>query len=268
MVADFVSADYGWLRSLDGTESARVLFKAGKTRSGYFTNEDILEQMAKAMDILTKYYSNEDHVLIFNNATTHLKRPDDALSAHNMTKNPSAKFSVECTAINPETSRPLHTEMGTLLKEKIQMGKGRLPNGAEQDLYFSDDHPKYPGYFKGLSVILEEQGFTGVKGKGSKLTECKGFACKPGVIDCCCQWMLYSQPNFTDVESCLETQCKACGFTVLFLPKFHCELNFIEQCWGCAKWAYRMYPPSSKEVDLEANVLKALESVPRASMRW
>ena len=30
MVADFVSADYGWLRSPDGKESARWLFKAGK----------------------------------------------------------------------------------------------------------------------------------------------------------------------------------------------------------------------------------------------
>ena len=30
MVADFVSADYGWLRSPDGKQEARVLFKAGK----------------------------------------------------------------------------------------------------------------------------------------------------------------------------------------------------------------------------------------------
>jgi hypothetical protein len=32
MVADFVSADYGWLTSADGSESTRVLFKAGKQR--------------------------------------------------------------------------------------------------------------------------------------------------------------------------------------------------------------------------------------------
>lgn len=30
MVADFISADHGWLRSPDGAESARILFKAGK----------------------------------------------------------------------------------------------------------------------------------------------------------------------------------------------------------------------------------------------
>jgi transposase len=37
------------------------------------------------------------------------------------------------------------------------------------------------------------------------------------------------------VESLLETYCKSCGVNVIFLPKFHCELNFIEQCWGYAK---------------------------------
>jgi len=54
---------------------------------------------------------------------------------------------------------------------------------------------------------------------------------------------------------------------VIFLPKFHCELNFIEQCWGYAKRIYRCYPPSSKESELEANVIKALDSVPLDSMR-
>ena len=81
MVADFVSADYGWLRSPDGRESARVLFKAGKNREGYFTNENILNQTEDAINIVEKYYSHDDHVFVFDNATTHLKRPDTALSA-------------------------------------------------------------------------------------------------------------------------------------------------------------------------------------------
>jgi len=68
MVADFVSPDYGWLRSPDGTEQTRVLFKPGKAREGYFTNADILEQAGNAMDIL--------------------KRADDAISARHMPKYP------------------------------------------------------------------------------------------------------------------------------------------------------------------------------------
>ncbi|CDO71461.1 hypothetical protein BN946_scf184909.g55 [Trametes cinnabarina] len=86
MVADFVSADYGWLASPDQTETARVLFRAGKNRDGYFDNDDIIAQITQATLILDKYYPDEDHVFVFDNATTHLKRPPDALSARRMSK--------------------------------------------------------------------------------------------------------------------------------------------------------------------------------------
>jgi hypothetical protein len=53
MIADFVSADFGWLTSPDGKRSARRLFKPGKNRDGYFSNEDIIEQADEAINILT-----------------------------------------------------------------------------------------------------------------------------------------------------------------------------------------------------------------------
>ena len=75
--------------------------------------------------------------------------------------------------------------------------------------------------------------------------------------------------TFFCIKSLLQTTCKARGFWVLFIPKFHCKLNFIEQCWGYAKWIYHHYPTSSKEADLKHNVLAALESVPLESMwKW
>jgi hypothetical protein len=55
MVADFVSADYGWLCSPDGKEPAWVLFKAGTNRDSYFINEDIVRQTEAAMDIVSKH---------------------------------------------------------------------------------------------------------------------------------------------------------------------------------------------------------------------
>jgi hypothetical protein len=90
MVTDFVSADYGWLRSPDKTKEARVIFKAGINRKGYFTNEDILKQSTTAMDILAEYYAHEDHELVFDNASTHLMRSGTTLSARRMPKGTKA----------------------------------------------------------------------------------------------------------------------------------------------------------------------------------
>jgi transposase len=102
----------------------------------------------------------------------------------------------------------------------------------------------------------------GTTGPKSLKAQCgKNFSCKPGATDCCCRQILYNQPDFMNVPSILETKCKAQGFKVLFLPKFHCQLNFIEQCWGFTKRRYRLLPPSSKEDVLERNLINSLEEV-------
>jgi len=74
--------------------------------------------------------------------------------------------------------------------------------------------------------------------------------------------MLYNEPDFVAVESLLKITCKSQGFCTIFFPKFHCELNFIEQCWGYSKQIYHQCPMSSKEADLEHNMLESLESIP------
>lgn len=149
-------------------------------------------------------------------------------------------------------------------KTKILMTNGHLPDGTPQSFYF-ESGPQI-GLFKGMTIILQEWGLD----RESKLwAECPKFHCATNsefAVSCyqCC--VLYNQPDFREVKSHLEIVCKARGYEVIFLPMFHCELNFIEQCWGYAKRIYRHYPPSPKEADLEANVLAALESIPLESM--
>ncbi len=135
-------------------------------------------------------------------------------------------------------------------------------NGQVQHLYYSDDHPQYPRYFKGMARILEEQGHnvTGLH------AQCEKFKCHGMAVQCCCWNILFHSHNFINVKSLLKTHCEAAKFGVLFLPKFHCKLNFIEQVWGYAKHVYHKFPPSSRVEDVETNLQKALESVSITSM--
>jgi hypothetical protein len=266
MVADFVSADFGWLRSPDGKQSARRLFKPGKNRDGYFSNEDIQAQAQDAMDILTEYYPQFDHVFVYDNATTHLKRAEDALSARRMPKNipkEGTNWGVEVTKRDSTTGKIIYRADGSPEKIKIRMRDTTLPDGTLQSLYFPEGHPR-AGVFKGMAVILQERGL----GDMSKVrAECSKFQCEAGATNCCCRRILYNQPDFVNAEPILQTVCNARGFRILLLPKFHCELNFIEQCWGRAKSIYRTYPESSREDRLEANTVSALESIPLSMMR-
>jgi len=234
MVADFVLADYGWLRSPNGNKSAHVIFWARKAHEGYFTNEDIVAQAECAMEILEKYYPGEDHVFVYDCASTHLKHSDESLLASKMPKNtskPDQNFGVIVNIVG-EDGKPVYGPDGKILKQKIRMRNGWFRNGTEQEFYYPDGHPK-AGLFKGMAQILTECGYDVSK----KKAQCrkKFSACPENAKDCCCRHLLYNKPDFVAEELLLGTCCKNWGFQVLFLPKFHCELNFMEQCWGYAK---------------------------------
>jgi hypothetical protein len=161
------------------------------------------------------------------------------------------------------TGKIEYTPDGSPAKIKVRMADARFADGNAQSLYFPEGHER-AGVFKGMAVILQERGF----GDMSKVrAECKHFKCPPGATNCCCRRILFNQPDFANVLSLLELTCKSRGFKVIFLLKFHCELNFIEQCWGYAKRLYRLNPESSREDILERNALEALENIPLNTMR-
>lgn len=151
MVADLVSADYGWLWSPDGKEEARVFFKAGKNHNGYFVADNIIKQAGTAIGILKKYCPDQDHVLVYDNTSTHQKWPNGALLACKMpkfTSNPESNWLVEVNALDAN-GRPIYTPNGRILKTKIQMGDATFMDGTKQPLYFLQGHKK-EGLFKGM----------------------------------------------------------------------------------------------------------------------
>jgi hypothetical protein len=84
------------------------------------------------MDILDKGYPDEDHILIFNNATTHLKQEEDALSVRMMPKF-TPKFGwnwgVEVAKLD-EDCNTVHGMDGKVLKTQIRMTNAKFADGT------------------------------------------------------------------------------------------------------------------------------------------
>jgi hypothetical protein len=118
-------------------ERARKLFKAGKKREGYQTTQDILDQSTHAMNILNKDYSDEKHVLAYDNATIHTARAPDALSTVSMTAKPSVNFN---KVKGPDD-----------VARCVTMRDATFRDGTPQSLYFPD------GRFKGMKILISER---------------------------------------------------------------------------------------------------------------
>jgi hypothetical protein len=81
--------------------------------------------------------------------------------------------------------------------------------------------------------------------------------CQEGNTDCCCRRLLFTQPDFVaQLEELIESRGHICDF----YPKFHPELNFIEQYWGLAKYHYRISPKTSNLEEMERNMIEALNT--------
>ncbi|KAF8259002.1 hypothetical protein EI94DRAFT_1618429 [Lactarius quietus] len=99
--------------------------------------------------------------------------------------------------------------------------------------------------------------------------QCPEFKCPPGWTDCCCRCLLYTQPDFKAQKSQLKELIKGMrGNTpVNHYPKYHCELNFIEQFWGAAKMHYHTAPQAKTARAMESTVKDSLDSVPIHQIR-
>ena len=168
----------------------------------------------------------------------HQKRSDNALSACKMPKNPS----------NGWTHR----------KGGANMRNGSF-NGETQAFYYPDDHITMPGWFKGMETLIKERGFWPAEGLNA---QCEGFKCEPGRTECCCHCFLFTQPDFASQKSQLEEFVTSWGHICDFYPKYHCELNFIEQYWGASKYLYCSTTRTTNILEMEKNVLASLDDVP------
>ena len=86
-----------------------------------------------------------------------------------------------------------------------------------------------------------------------------------GTTGCCARRVLSQQQDFREQKGQLQEEVEAANHLIIFYPKFHCELNFIERFWCVAKWYARENCAYSFE-GLRQIVPAALESVSTASI--
>ena len=147
------------------------------------------------------------------------------------------------------------------------MREGKLPDGTPQSLYYPNDHPSFPGYFKGMEQILRERGLFPTDRFLKAQCAASLKKCPPGQTMCCCRQILYNQEDFKQQKSQLQELYDDAGHLCLYYPKFHCELNFIEQYWGNAKRQYRETPLTTNDREMMENMRECLDSVPVECIR-
>ena len=146
-------------------------------------------------------------LFLIDNSQGHSAYTADALRVSRMNINPSGKQASMCN--------------GWFVCDGIQI---------EQPMVFQQNHPQFPNEPKGIKAVLTEQGLwqSNLRGK------C-GSRCDPDSSACCNKHILELQPDFQEQRSLIQKVIKQAGHQCIFLPKFHCELNFIEYFWGQVK---------------------------------
>ena len=93
-----------------------------------------------------------------------------------------------------------------------------------------------------------------------QLDEMEGEELENNKDDCCNKRILECQDDFQQQKSLVQETIEAAGHLCIFLPKFHCELNYIEFFWGVVK-KYLCNNCDYTFDALKRNLLQALHSV-------
>jgi hypothetical protein len=135
--------------------------------------------------------------------------------------------------------------------------------GERQSFYFPDDHPSYPGWFKGMEQIIRERGLWPEAGLPAECAGPKHPASEGQATgSCCCRHLLYTQHDFISQKPLLQEYIESRGHLCDYYPKYHCELNFIEQYWGAAKLRFRVAGRARTLSEMEKKMLGCLDDIP------
>jgi hypothetical protein len=218
MVSGFICMCHGFMSY--GDKRSYKLFEAGTAREGWFTNNDLIKQLEDFAEGFKALHPNKD---IYNNSMTHRAKASDGLDI--------SKLNLSDGGVNaPKLRDGWYIKDGVHIVQKMQH-----PNGVQ----------------KGMHTILEER--YGFRRRGILLRKLCRY-CKQKTpeedrilytkgsthqIYCCASKVLAGEPDFMQQRDALTEVVESAGMNIFFFPKYHCELNCIENVWGWLKQYFR-----------------------------
>ena len=177
----------------------------GKFHDGYWTAEDMARQFKKAITIHKRNHPNLIGLWAFDSSSNHNCVAKDALVVSRMNLSSGGKQAVM---------------------------RDTIVDGTHYTMVFPDNYANevLRGKPKGMKEVLKDRGLW-IDGLPRTCSRCRADDKHPDRVDCCAERILELQPDFVAQDSILEEIAREEGQRIVFYPKFHCELNFIEMYW-------------------------------------
>ncbi len=219
MVSAFMCSCHGIMKMND-LKSYRT-FEAGSNREGWFCNDNLIKQLREILYVIEALHENCDLLFAFDNSMSHHKAPPDGLDAKSLTLNDNGK------------NIPDNMRDGTYINEHNEE--------IRQPMRYTDP---VTGLIikKGIRTLLMER----KKWRSGMLLICGSCRInqpkeartefEPNLnYPCCATYVLSNEPDFASQREWLREVIEEAGHKIIFYPKYHPELNYIEMVWCKAK---------------------------------
>ena len=244
MVSGFACPCHGFMQS--NGRSSYLLFEAGKHREGWFTNDMLVQQYQECLPLIQQFHTSKKLLFAFDNSMSHHKRPPDGLDASLLPLKDNGK------------NVPIMRQTNFLNNEQIL-----VPQNMQNDL----------GQPKGIKTILMERG-KWREGMLLVCRDCTNHTPHENRVDtghsrttsCCARYCLSEESDFKNQKEWLREVVETSGSEIIFYPKFHCELNFIEMLWSQLKSKLRSEPQKNVN-QLKQTISQILEGLDSVSIK-
>ena len=221
----------------------------GVNYEGWWVGEDVVEQMEEVLVIFEFLHPNVKGIFTFDNSTNHGVYPPGALRVSGGCGKGPGGVNAPGNSSGKHAAKPIPKMKDGWF---FAGGKKQVQNMHQED-----------GTFKGMAAILQERGINAAAIRVRCTGKKNGCNAKEF---CCCANILSNQPDFLAQRTALEEMCEGRGHICRMLPKFHCEINPIEQFWAWLKVYLRRHCTYSIQ-GLRDNLPAGIDAVPIATTR-